>query len=317
MKTQWLAALVISLAVGLVPTGADAKRLGGGKSSGMQRDMPARTAPDAAPAKPAAAPTQQAAPATPGAAPAAAPKRNWMGPLAGLAAGLGLAALFSHFGMGEGMGSFLMMALLAVAAFFVIRLLMRRFAPQPAGMPNGNTMARSGAQVAWPTPAAPSTPTAPVEPMLGSNAAPEAAVASRGRRARGDPRLRAGGLRQRRFCAHREDDLHPPAGRQRQRRPRRPAPLHDARDVCRDCAWTCRTAARPSSRPTWCMSTRRCSTWPTMASARSSACASTARCVEEAGAAPLAFDEVWHLVKPHDDSRAWAIAGIEQQPGKA
>ena len=34
--------------------------------------------------------------------------------------------------------------------------------------------------------------------------------------------------------------------------------------------------------------------------------------VEEKGAAPTAFNEVWHLVKPHDDSRPWAIAGIEQ-----
>jgi predicted lipid-binding transport protein (Tim44 family) len=36
--------------------------------------------------------------------------------------------------------------------------------------------------------------------------------------------------------------------------------------------------------------------------------------VEEKGAAPTAFNEVWHLVKPHDDSHAWAIAGIEQMP---
>jgi predicted lipid-binding transport protein (Tim44 family) len=34
--------------------------------------------------------------------------------------------------------------------------------------------------------------------------------------------------------------------------------------------------------------------------------------VEEKGAAPTPFNEVWHLVKPHDDSRSWAIAGIEQ-----
>ena len=33
---------------------------------------------------------------------------------------------------------------------------------------------------------------------------------------------------------------------------------------------------------------------------------------EEAGAAPVDFNEVWHLVKPADDSRSWAIAGIEQ-----
>jgi predicted lipid-binding transport protein (Tim44 family) len=34
--------------------------------------------------------------------------------------------------------------------------------------------------------------------------------------------------------------------------------------------------------------------------------------VEEPGAAPVDFNEVWHLVKPLDDSRSWAIAGIEQ-----
>jgi predicted lipid-binding transport protein (Tim44 family) len=34
--------------------------------------------------------------------------------------------------------------------------------------------------------------------------------------------------------------------------------------------------------------------------------------VEKPGAAPADFDEVWHLVKPDDDSRSWAIAGIEQ-----
>jgi predicted lipid-binding transport protein (Tim44 family) len=31
-----------------------------------------------------------------------------------------------------------------------------------------------------------------------------------------------------------------------------------------------------------------------------------------AGTAPTPFDEVWHLVKPEDDSRPWAIAGIQQ-----
>ena len=35
---------------------------------------------------------------------------------------------------------------------------------------------------------------------------------------------------------------------------------------------------------------------------------------EESGAPATAFDEIWHLVKPNDDSRNWAIAGIEQRP---
>ena len=33
---------------------------------------------------------------------------------------------------------------------------------------------------------------------------------------------------------------------------------------------------------------------------------------ESEGTAPLPFDEVWHLVKPTDGSREWAIAGIQQ-----
>jgi predicted lipid-binding transport protein (Tim44 family) len=57
---------------------------------------------------------------------------RFLGPLAGLAAGLGIAALLSHFGLGEGMASFLMIALLVFAAIFVVRLLMRKREPQPA-----------------------------------------------------------------------------------------------------------------------------------------------------------------------------------------
>jgi predicted lipid-binding transport protein (Tim44 family) len=33
---------------------------------------------------------------------------------------------------------------------------------------------------------------------------------------------------------------------------------------------------------------------------------------ETPAAAPVAVDEVWHLVKPADGSHSWAIAGIEQ-----
>jgi len=132
MKAWMAAACALALAVTLVSEADAAKRVGGGKSVGMQRSAPAQQAPQtppqqAVPQKPATAPT--AAPATAGAtAAAAAPaKRSWLGPIAGLAAGLGLAALMSHLGMGEAFANFLMLALLAVAAIFVIRFLMRRF----------------------------------------------------------------------------------------------------------------------------------------------------------------------------------------------
>jgi predicted lipid-binding transport protein (Tim44 family) len=34
---------------------------------------------------------------------------------------------------------------------------------------------------------------------------------------------------------------------------------------------------------------------------------------EEANADATPFDEVWHVVKPLDDSSSWAIAGIQQR----
>jgi predicted lipid-binding transport protein (Tim44 family) len=33
---------------------------------------------------------------------------------------------------------------------------------------------------------------------------------------------------------------------------------------------------------------------------------------EEAGAEPVAVDELWHLVQPLDGERPWASAGIQQ-----
>jgi len=136
MKNWLISALVAGLVFGLAPTPADAKRLGGGKSAGMQRSAPDKPAPTAPAANPNAAnpntapntaPAAAAAPAAGTAAAAATPKRSWMGPIAGLAAGLGLAALLGHFGLGGEFANLLMMVLLAGVAFFVIRLLMRRF----------------------------------------------------------------------------------------------------------------------------------------------------------------------------------------------
>jgi predicted lipid-binding transport protein (Tim44 family) len=111
----------------------EAKRLGGGSSSGMKRQTPSQPA-QSTPATPASPTNPSAAPGTAAAAApaAAAGKRSWMGPIAGLAAGLGIAALMSHLGMGEAFGNFLMMALLALVAVFAIRFLMRRFGPGAA-----------------------------------------------------------------------------------------------------------------------------------------------------------------------------------------
>ena len=123
MKNSLVAVFVAILALGLSIGNAEAARLGGSKSIGMQRQSFAPR-----PASPA-----QAAPAAQS-APVGAPKRNWLGPLAGLAAGVGIASLLSKFGMGAGMANMLMIALLAMAAVFVFKWLFRRSAAaaQPA-----------------------------------------------------------------------------------------------------------------------------------------------------------------------------------------
>ena len=128
-------ALVAFAGTALLATDAEAKRLGGGGSFGMKRDSSVmkRDATPAAPAQNAAAPAKPATATPAGAPPAAQPSgmRKWLGPIAGLAAGLGIAALLSHFGLGEGMATFLMIALLVVAAVVVFKLLFRK--REPAG----------------------------------------------------------------------------------------------------------------------------------------------------------------------------------------
>ena len=158
MKKLLFAIFVSVMALGLSIGEAEAARLGGGRSFGMQRQSVAPRP---------VAPAQQATPVAPSASPAAAPagtpKRNWMGPLAGLAAGLGIGALLSHFGMGEGMGNILMLALLAMAAVFVVKLLFRRNEPlRPA-----DPMLYVGAGQA------PMTPPVPIAPQFNASAPAE------------------------------------------------------------------------------------------------------------------------------------------------
>jgi predicted lipid-binding transport protein (Tim44 family) len=145
MRQFFLGLLIAAMGASFLAPDADARRLGGGGTTGMKRTVPPKQSPD----QNTTTPQQQAQPGQQAAAPAAAPgmagaaaqpaRRSWMGPIAGLAAGLGLAALFSHFGMGAGLANFVTMLLIAVLAFVAIRFLLRRFAPgrqlAPAGGP--------------------------------------------------------------------------------------------------------------------------------------------------------------------------------------
>src|SRR5450759_4330447 len=119
MKHLLSIAIAAFLALGLMVQDADAARLGGGRSFGAQRSSvtPNRSLQQT--------PPSQAAPAAPAATPQPAGNR-WLGPIAGLAAGLGLGWLIGHGGMGDMLSSLLLMALVGFAVVFVLRLLTRR-----------------------------------------------------------------------------------------------------------------------------------------------------------------------------------------------
>jgi predicted lipid-binding transport protein (Tim44 family) len=165
----------VFFALTLAANDADARRLGGGRSFGKQSSTVTQ--------QQAASPSRQtaAAPASgqpPAAMPTPQPGGNrWLGPIAGLAAGLGIAALLSHFGLGgafaEGLGSMLLIGLLIVAGVFIWRML-RRGAASPAPL--------RSMEPAYATPAPPAVKSSGDVSVLGtplsaSTAAPAPAVA--------------------------------------------------------------------------------------------------------------------------------------------
>lgn len=164
---------------------AEAARMGGGKSIGAQRQVTpsAPTAPSATPAAPSAPMQSAAAPAA--AAKAAAPASGmsrWMGPIAGLAAGLGIAALLSHFGLGEGFANILMIALLAVAVVFLVRLFLAKRAPSKSPLQYaGATPTGGAAPVGYETqaPRTEGTPAGKFEPVFGGAVAAAPVAASK------------------------------------------------------------------------------------------------------------------------------------------
>ncbi|MCW7539415.1 Tim44-like domain-containing protein [Aquabacterium sp. A7-Y] len=302
MKKFCLTLLValFGLGLGMATTEVDARRLGGGGSAGMKRQLPPRQSPNPPPQQQQQA-TQNQPAATPG-APAAgaaaqtAPRRSWLGPVAGLAAGLGLAALMSHLGLGEGFATFLTFLLLALLAVLAIRFVMRRLAGarlQPAGGP----ALRTGSEQPWGRPAAGLSPAAVQAAATGTPAAPrhnlppgfDAASFSRVAKLmflRLQTANDAGNLEDlRRFTtpemfATARLDLH-----DRQGAPQRT-------DVVQLDAEVLDLASEGDQ---------------DVVSVRYHGLMR-----EENDSVALPFDEVWHLVRPRNGTRDWAIAGIQQ-----
>ena len=275
MKRILISLFALFLSFGFAVDHAEAKRFGGGKSFGMQRTAPAR---------------QSAAPTPPqqqGAAPTSAPKKNsWMGPLAGLAAGLGLAALFSHLGMGEGMANFMMIALLAMAAVMLINWLMRRNAPATSAMQYA-CMPQHTPPVAFDQ-----TPVALNSSSAASTFPPGFDAEAFAREAKLNfIRLQAA------FDARNLDDLR----------------SFTAPEVFAEISM--QLAERGDVKQTTDVMTLNAAVLEAfdennrhVASVRF-----TGLVREEADAAPVALDEVWHLSKPISGQGGWVVAGIQQQ----
>ncbi|GIK25855.1 MAG: transporter [Betaproteobacteria bacterium] len=283
MRNALIAVFAAVVGLGFAVGDAEARRMGGSKSFGMQRSAPPPTKQSTAPAT---TPTQPAA-----AQPAAGGSR-WLGPVAGLAAGLGLAALFSHLGLGEELASFVMILLLVAAAVFVFRLLTRKRMPQSqslqyaAGTGAGNTPLRFDAQ-----------------PAAGGAAAGAAHPSAAGSIPAGfdvDGFLRQAKLNFVRLqAAHDTGNIEDIrnfttpevfAEIRLQMNERGDAPQQT--DVVTLNAELLEVAEEGAQY---------------VASVRFSGAIR-----ETEGAAPEAFAEIWHLTKPVDGSRGWAVAGIQQ-----
>ena len=176
MKRTGFLAVALFVAATLVIDAAAAARFSGGRSFGAQRPSVSPRA-----SAPPAVASQPVMPATPGAtlpakpaasgAPAASGGSRWLGPVAGLAAGLGLAALLTHFGLPEGMGTFLLLALLVIGGVILVRTLLGRRG-QSAPLAYAGTRGPGGAPVAVEKSANPEWGGGPrMEPVLGTAAA--------------------------------------------------------------------------------------------------------------------------------------------------
>jgi predicted lipid-binding transport protein (Tim44 family) len=296
MKRLLVALCALALGAALTLDGAEAARLGGGRSVGAQRAAPMQRQ-----AQPAAAPAQQpnqaAQPATsPAQTPQPAPQGNrWLGPVAGLAAGLGLGWLLGQGGLGGlgGMlGSVMLMLLVAFAVMALLRLFARRNTQaspplQYAGLGNETVAAPPPSQM----------------PSAGAASQPDF-------RSQFQPQIPAGFdvdgfLRQAKLNFV----------RMQQANDRGEA--DSLRDMTTDDMFASlkvdllERGGRPQQTDVVTLNasllevvTEGNTHWASVQFA------GTIR--ETPGAAPTAFEEVWHLQKPMDGKTGWLLAGIRQ-----
>ncbi len=297
-RTLTLAAVVLALTAWMAADVADAKRLGGGRNLGAQRQMtpaPAPNTPSAAPSAPSAASPSMAPRAAPAAA-APSGMSRWLGPIAGIAGAIGLAALLSHFGLSETFASFLLIALAVVAVLVVVRLLLARRSPQPAMQYSG-----AGADRVEPRMNR-SAPASGFEPVMGaSSAAPAAATPA----SRFPPGFDAAAFaEQAKQQFRRLQDAYDSGDRQALADVMTPDMFSEvAGDLAKRTAHQATAISRLDAEVLE-VATERGQHWMSVRF--------TGELREDGALLPKAFDEVWNLVKPVDGSSGWMLAGIQQ-----
>ena len=304
-----LMAVVVAMVAGAALVGADfadARRLGGGRSLGAQRQATPPPAASTAPAAPSA--PMQAAPAKPAPAAAAAPAASgasrWLGPLAGLAAGLGIAALLSHLGLSEAFGSMLMLALLIGGGFLLVRMLMsRRSQVAPSARPMQYAGATPGRVEPHVGPAA-----ARFEPVMGG-AAPAVAPTAAPAVAAADGKFPAGFdpapfVEQGKMQFRKLQSAYDAGDRKALSEVMTPEMFAEV---------TSELTGRTTQTPTEVMQLdARVLEAATEGNRHWMSIQFTGLLREDGTVLPKEFDEIWNLTKPVDGSTGWLLAGIQQ-----
>lgn len=285
MKRIFLTLFTTLLIFGLTFHEAEAKRLGGGMSSGISRSgsVMNRQAVPPKPAAPVVAPTPTPAPA---AAPVAPARSPWMGMLGGLALGAGIGALLGHFGLGGlggGFGGILMALLAAAAVAFLIRMFMNRNQAQPLQYAG----AGPGGQ-------------APFEPMAVGSAAAAATTGSIPAGFDVDGFLRQAKLNFVRLQAAND------AGNMEDIR------AFTTPEMFAEIQIEYQERSRAAQQTDVLQLNAELLDLSTEGARQIASVRFNGSIRESVNAAPEAFDEVWHLTKPADGSQGWVIAGIQQ-----
>ena len=289
-----LTVIIAIIGLSMVTIDADARRLGGGSSIGKQR--PSITQQQAAPQAPAQqqqaapqAPAQQqqpsVAPATPAKQPSAASK--WLGPLAGLALGAGLAALFLNNGLSGGLAGILLIMALVAAAMFVMRMLRGGKVGEPM------QYAGAGAQGGVPPSAA---------PVFGNGAAPHSIAATAGRW--------PAGFDADQFTRHAKLNF---VSMQAAHDRKELSAMRDflTPDLCREIEAEMQASGAPQTTDVVTLNAAVLDVATEgdlyVVSVRFSGLIR-----EAADQEPQEFSEIWHLEKPVDGRSGWLVSGIQQ-----